>query len=494
MNTITEKFLEALSQEQIMSTVPSGLFLVDNDRRIIYWNREAERITGYPAEEVVGKHCSILEGLECGNICGLFDKGTPEKPIIGTECRIRSKNKEEIIISKNVDFLYSHGEIIGGVESFIDITRRKRQEEQLRSHGKELEETVKARTEELREERSRLRSVLDGMSDPAYIVSQDYKLTFINKPMAKLFGESSGKTCYEVIHNRTTPCQNCPWEKIKSGLSVNEERQFGTASRIYEISHTPLLNSEGVLEKLAVCRDVTERKEAAEKLLELNKQLDSFAHTVSHDLRTPLTGVIGYTELLKDNFSDSLQDGGLELLAEVENQGHRMLNIINDMLNFSVAGEIEPVDSPADANLVARQVLVDNQFEINRKKADVTIDELPKIYAPEGLLYEVISNLVINGLKYGCEEGGKIEISGEIGKRYDTIIVADYGPGIPENERDSVFEVFVRGTTSRNTTGTGIGLATVFKIMDKLEGQILLEETPGGGCTFKAMFPHRKPA
>jgi len=492
MNSITEQFLEALGQEQILSTVPSGLFLVDNERRVVYWNREAERITGYLATEVIGEHCSFLEGIECGNVCGLFDEGSADKPIIGAECRIRSKSGAEIIISKNVDFIWSRGKIIGGVESFIDISQQKRQEEQLILHRRELEETVKQRTEELREERTRLQSVLDGMSDPAYIVSQDFRLQFLNKSMHELFGESVGKVCYEAIQDRTRPCMNCPWQIIKQGKPVNEERKFGRAKRIYEISHTPLYNSEGAIEKLAVCRDITERKEAAEKLLELNKQLDSFAHTVSHDLRTPLTGVLCYSELIRTQFADALKGEGLELLAEVENQGHRMLNIIDDMLSFSVANAIEMVDTATDANLVAGLVLHDNQFVMGKRQVEAIVKELPEIYAPQGLLYEVISNLVVNALKYGCDDGGTIEIDGEVGKMCDTIIVRDHGPGIPEDERVAVFNVFVRGSTSKNTQGTGIGLATVQRVMDKLEGQIVLEETPGGGCTFKAVFPRRE--
>jgi PAS domain S-box-containing protein len=489
MDAFKTQFLEALSQEQILGTIPSGLFLVDNDRRIVSWNREAERITGYGSEDVVGKHCSFLEGIECGNICGLYDEGAPEKPIVGAECRIRSKSGEEVIISKNVDFLYSGNQVIGGIESFIDISQQKRQEEKLLSHGRELEETVKVRTEALRSERSRLRSVLDGMLDPAYIVSKGYRLEFLNKPMEQLVGASTGKLCYEIIQGQTKPCKNCPWPKIKKETSVHEERRFGMAERVYEIIHTPLRNSEGTIDKLAVCRDITERKEAACKLMEANKQLDAFAHTVSHDLRTPLTGVICYSELLRDNYADVLGDDGVEMISEVESQGQRMLNIINDMLSFSVADHIDMSDSLADTGHVTTQVLHDVQFEINKKKVEVVVGELPKVRAPQSLLYEVISNLVVNALKYGCKPGGKIEITGESGEKFASINVIDHGQGIPEDERDNVFRVFARGSTSEGTYGTGIGLATVRKIIDRLQGKVLLKETAGGGCTFTVMFP-----
>ena len=94
------QLLEVLSKELILGTVPSGLFLVDDQRHIVYWNREAERITNYSASEIVGQHCSILEGIECGRGCGLYDRGSPEKPVIGSQCHILTKDGRTIIISK----------------------------------------------------------------------------------------------------------------------------------------------------------------------------------------------------------------------------------------------------------------------------------------------------------------------------------------------------------------------------------------------------------
>jgi PAS domain S-box-containing protein len=484
----SKKFLEALSQDQILGTIPSGLFLVDTNKNIVYWNHEAERITGYSSEEIIGQHCSFLEGIECGSGCGLFDKDAADKPIIGAECHIKTKNGKQLVIAKNVDYLRQDGQIVGGIESFIDITPQKKLEETLRQHGEELEQTVQQRTEALGEERSRLRSILDAMNDPAYIVTEDLEIDFINQATRELLGDGEGRLCYALLHGRETPCSGCPWPQVKKGQMVHEERSFGQNDRTYEIVHTPAFTSQGELQKLAVCRDITERKEAAEKLLELNKHLDSFVYTVSHDLRSPLTPIIGFAEFLKEEYRGKLDDQAINLLQEIENQGGRMLNLMEDLLDLSRVGYLPPPSDPVDVASVIQQVLHDNQPELVEKNIEVSVGKLPDLLIPETLIYELFSNLILNAARYGCNPGDKIEIGG--GKEKDglSFFIRDHGPGIPEKEREKVCNVFFRGTTSNGSQGTGIGLATVHKIVRLHNGSIRFEETAGGGCTVRLQF------
>lgn len=485
------QLLEALSKELILGTVPSGLFLVDDERHIVYWNKEAERITGYSSSEIVGRHCSVLEGIECGRGCGLYDAGTPEKPVIGAQCDIRTRNGRKII-SKNIDLLRLNGEVVGGIETFIDITPQKELDERLRLYNEQLEEAVKSRTVELQEERTQLRSILDGMTDMAYIVTKDLRIDFFNKAMEGIFGTRRGEKCYHVIHDKQAPCKNCPWEQVLNGAVV-EERHFKQYNRVYEVIHSTVHGPRGEIQKLAVCRDISERKEAAEKLMAINKQLDSFAHTVSHDLRSPLTGVSCFTELIKEKYGEKLKGDGIAMLEQVETQAKRMLNIIEDMLCFSTADHVEPTKTPVNTNEIVRHVLLDIRFETVEKGVSITAGDLPELKIPKTLLYEMISNLLLNAVRYGCEPGGKLEICGSRDSGYDSIAVVDHGPGIPEQERESVFDVFVRGSTAGSTQGTGIGLATVRKIVERFNGELSLQETTGGGCTFQMSFPAEPP-
>ncbi len=117
--------------DTIIKTIPSGLFTVDENRIIRSWNLTAERITGYSADEVIGRRCDTIFRDTCELMCGLFDPNAPEKPIVGKECAITAKNGRRSIISKNVDLLRdSENRIIIGIESFIDVTDVKQAEEQ----------------------------------------------------------------------------------------------------------------------------------------------------------------------------------------------------------------------------------------------------------------------------------------------------------------------------------------------------------------------------
>jgi PAS domain S-box-containing protein len=296
-----QDFLDILSLEQMLRTIPSGLFLVDRDQRIVYWNAEAERITGYPTAEVIGRHCSFLAGIPCGRSCGLYNKAVV-KPIIGVPCSIRTREGRRIILSKNVDYLRDKdGRIVGGVESFIDITRQKRLEKRLRRHALELEQAVQRRTAELEAERSRLLTVLDAMNDLAYITSADHRVEFMNRAMIEAFGAHNGNHCY-VVYGRQTACPWCPLPQVLIEETVREERFVEINGRTYEIMHTPLTDADGRVHKLSVFRDITERKEAEKRLHAANQELDAFVYTVSHDLRTPLTPIMGFAEFLKEEY------------------------------------------------------------------------------------------------------------------------------------------------------------------------------------------------
>ncbi len=481
--------LKILSRDQLLETIPSGLFLVDCDQIIVQWNREAERITGYSSEEAVGQHCSFLEGIECNSGCGLFDQDSPEKPIIGSNCRIRCKSGDTLFISKNIDLLRHNGQIIGGIESFIDVTAQMSLEETLRRQTEELEKTVQLRTAALEEERTRLRSVLDSMIDFAYIVSADFQITFLNRALQNKIGPAEGELCYKAIHNEESICKNCPLPQVFAGETVHEERLFPLSGRTYETIHTPLFSSEENHLKLAVCRDITDRKEANERLQEANRELDSFVYTVSHDLRSPLTPIIGFAEFMQQEYRNKLDTQGLDLLSEIETQGTRMLTLMENLLQLSRTGHLPPPDEAIDTDAVLQQVLADMANEITEKKINITASPLPGLLVPESLAGELLSNLLQNAVRYGCDDGGTIEIEAEETDREVKLKIIDHGDGISENEKKRVFDVFFRGSAVKHLPGTGIGLATVRKIVRRYDGKVELLDTPGGGCTACLRFP-----
>jgi signal transduction histidine kinase len=228
-----------------------------------------------------------------------------------------------------------------------------------------------------------------------------------------------------------------------------------------------------------------EQAVANEKLAEANLELEAFVYTVSHDLRSPLAPILGYAELLQDTYKERLlDDQAHDFLEEIQIQGNRMMTLMEDLLTLAKVGHLERPDESVDVQEVVRQVRNNLASSIANAGIEVRIGELPKLRVPEVLLTQIFDNLVGNAVRYAGNEGGPVEVGGERDGDWVRFFVRDYGPGIPEEERGRIFEVFFRGSTGKSVAGTGIGLATVKKIAKLYGGKAWVEETPGGGATF----------
>lgn len=177
---IAQKFDCALGEDDIdpkhlLSLVPCGIFSVDGERRITSWNRVAEQITGYQAEEVLGHPCTLFGQEPCSERCTLFDDTTP-KPLLGQECCIRRKDGETRIISKSMDVLFDQqGKIVGGIESFIDITDK-----------------ISTR-EKLRESESRFRQVFENSLDGIVYCDMAGHFLECNPAYERMLGYTAGE-------------------------------------------------------------------------------------------------------------------------------------------------------------------------------------------------------------------------------------------------------------------------------------------------------------
>ena len=468
--------------ETLLQTIPTGLFLVGNDKIIVYWNTEAMRITGYSAEEAVGRHCSFLQGDPCHIECGLFSETTP-KPEIGLSCSFRHKDGRTIALTKNVDLLHDDsGKVIGGIEAFVDISRLKELETDLRLK-------VEERTRELELEKAGLRAVLDGMVDPAYICDSHYRVSFINRAMEEIIGKAEGEFCYKAIYHKEKICEDCPLPQVLRGQIVQQEKTLPETGRTYEIIHSPYPLAKKPTHKLGVNRDITERIEIRRCLQQTNRELDAFVSTVSHDLRSPLTPLIGFADLLEERYSTQLDEIGRECISEIRKTAEKMRDLLEDLLSLSRVSQIKLPDRPINATRIAESIRFELADKILETRAQVAIDALPDVRIPESLLSNLFRNLLGNALKYAAKINPRIEVTGQQFSDRVRFQVVDHGLGIPTEEREAIFEPFRRGTAGKGAQGTGIGLATVAKIARVFSGSCWVEETPGGGATFIVDFP-----
>lgn len=220
------------------------------------------------------------------------------------------------------------------------------------------------------------------------------------------------------------------------------------------------------------------------KLSNANSELEAFVSIVSHDLRSPLASIIGFAEFLQENYKGNLDAQGLDCLKEIETQGERMTALLEDLLVLARTGHVERPVTPTDANVVVTAVLSELSEQLAAHQVTVKQDVLPALHVPEPLLAEMFKNLISNALSYACKDKKIIEIRGKRTQQRVQLCVSDHGPGVSENERDSIFKMFYRGTNGDLCKGTGIGLAIVQKIAHLYGGRAWVEETPQGGCTF----------
>jgi signal transduction histidine kinase len=230
---------------------------------------------------------------------------------------------------------------------------------------------------------------------------------------------------------------------------------------------------------------ITERRVAEERLRETNRELEAFVYTISHDLRSPLAPIIGYAEYLRTEYGAKLDERALDSLGEIEEQANRMLVLLEDLLDLAHAGYLDRPKTPVEAGDVLQEVLRELAGQFPKGAQVVVPEPLPEAHLPESLLSQIFRNLVGNALRYA---GGTIEVGGEREDHRVCYFVRDHGSGIPAAERDRIFEVFFRGSTAGSSRGTGVGLATVRKIARSYGGKAWVEETLGGGSTFRVLL------
>lgn len=231
-------------------------------------------------------------------------------------------------------------------------------------------------------------------------------------------------------------------------------------------------------------QDITKRKQDEESLKKANQELAAFAHTVAHDLRNPLTPIIAYTHIVQEHYKTQLDKNGHRMLDTINNQAQKILSMIDDLLLLAEKGELACPLNPVDSNEVVSEIMEELDSVIKDSGAVVVRKHLPVVRIPKNMLSQLLGNLLGNAVRYAGKNGNPIEISGERNEKGVRFVVSDHGSGIPDGERENIFTLYYRGAEHKHISGNGVGLATVLKIARMFDGDIRVEETPGGGCTF----------
>jgi len=457
------------------------------DGIITSWNKGAEQIYGYFAEEILGKNISILEpDNRKGEIKQLVKKIQEEERIQHYETSRLRKDRTLIDISVTLSpVLDVSGQLIAVSIIARDITERKKAEEALR-----LSSIYN-------------RSLIEASLDPLVTIGPDGKITDVNKATELVTGYSRS----ELIGTDFSDYFTEP-EKAREGYQ-HAFREGLVLDYGLEIQHrnghvTPVLYNASIYKDetgevigvFAAARDITERKKA-EKLLKLkleelarsNAELEQFAYVSSHDLQEPLRMIASYLQLLQRKYQGKLDEKADKYIYFAVDGASRMQNLINDLLEFSRVTTKAREFEPTDLQSVLDRVLFDLDVSITENEASISYGSLPVVLADSVQFTQLFQNLISNAIKFRSEKTPKIEISAKKETDQWLFSVKDNGIGIDPKYSERIFEVFKRLHKREEYPGTGIGLSICKKIIERHGGQIWVESEPDKGSTFYFTLP-----
>ncbi|MCP3984375.1 MAG: PAS domain-containing sensor histidine kinase [bacterium] len=343
-----------------------------------------------------------------------------------------------------------------------------------------------------------LAAVLDSSPDGVVVIDRSRFITYANPAMLELSGWSHKELVDRPLAAFLQSQDDL--ESIAQALS-NQTALRGIELAVRRHDDSPIDVSVSVsrlalrdgtqVGAVAYVQDITGRRQYERDLSQKNEELEHYVHAVSHDLRSPLVSILGFSRLLREDFAPALGKKGQHFLQRIEEAGRTMESLIQELLEFSRIGV-----SDAPCELVnPREVLLQLQAELKpRLDEEHVLLELPAdppmLLLERTRLYQLFSNLIGNALRHmGPGPELRIEVAIEKLENATRISVSDNGVGIEAAEHERIFEIFQSGIGNGSTGGTGMGLAIVKKITDSRGGRIWVESQPGHGATFHVELP-----
>lgn len=374
--------------------------------------------------------------------------------------------------------------------------------------------TIRKLAEEaLKESKRRYRKLLQ-VAPVGIAVLANQQIAYINPKGIKLLGakcqdELVGKDITEIL-GTNADLQPSSYKLNANKLSRPKEWSFNRLDhKILEAEvMVSELEYEGTQAIQIIFSDITERKKAEDlirqhnaelekrieertaQLITLNQDLEAFAYSVSHDLRTPLRGINGLTQILQEKYTDKLDEEGATLCYRIRVNSLKMSTLIEDLLAFSKASTLEIHKVKVNMNKLVREALSEIGEKESLSKIEISIDDLPAIQGDAILLKQVWINLISNAVKFTSHKERRIiEITGEKKGIYYTYQIKDNGAGFDMAYADNLFAAFKRLHSEQEFKGTGAGLAIVQRIILKHGGKIWAKGEVEKGATFTFALP-----
>ncbi|NOY52600.1 MAG: PAS domain-containing protein [Deltaproteobacteria bacterium] len=508
--------------ETILNNASMGICVITPDHRIRSTNHALQKMLHHSEAELNGQTChKIFRGQEepCTHCPTdeIIRNGLPSR----YQHRLRSNNGNRIIAEVSAIPLFGEdGKVEQIIETINDVTE------------------VTTLTEALMDQKERMESILMNMGEGVCVINKDYEIEFVNDPIRRHFGEIVGRKCYKVFRGFDESCKDevCSLTEIlgkkKTRFEVTKRNEDG---RYYRMTSVPLKNPDGSCSMIQIRQDVTDRQTLEEerkkylkqledvnrrmeqeverrvqelreanaelrltneRLKELNLEKSEFIDIAVHDLRTPLTSIVSYADLLQ-KYPDEPPETRQEFLGIITQESFRMTQLINDYLDLSKleSGFVDFKKDEIDLHTLILDMLQTFDSRLREKKIHLETEiaeNLPGFTADTGRLKQVISNLMDNAIKF-TPRGGKISVRAETirEERLFRFSVRDSGPGIEKKFQDMLFKKFgrVMDKSIRKNQGSGLGLSVVKNIVEHYGGNIWVQSRKGKGATFFFTLP-----
>jgi PAS domain S-box-containing protein len=492
-----------LYQLLVESVRDYAIFALDPNGVIMSWNAGAERIKGYRADEVIGRHLSIFykpEDLAWDKPGEELRTAVREGRVEDEGWRIRKDGSQfwaNVVITALRD---RNGQLVGFAKVTRDLTERRRSEEQLR----------------VSEERFRV--LIQSVKDYGiFMLDPDGRVASWNEGARRIKGYEAEDILgrhFSVFYPAAARESGFPDYELEVAREVGRFEDEGwrvrkDGSQFWaNVVITALFADDGTLIGFAkVTRDLTERRQAQQREVEdarrlaevdaANRAKTGFLAAMSHELRTPLNAIAGYAQLMQEGIGGPVSEQQAEYLSRIRASQQHLLGIVNDLLNYSrvEAGEVTYERAPVEVCNVVDRVIAMVAPQAGRKGLRLEHGPCPPdavALADELKTEQVLLNLVSNAVKF-TPEGGTITVGCGRRDAQVTIEVRDTGPGIPADMLDAIFDPFVQlgRTLTSAHEGAGLGLAISRDLARAMDGDVTVESTIGNGSTFTLRLPAR---
>lgn len=429
-----------------------------------------------------------------------------EGEVIGFETEWERKDKTKVFVRESAKAVKDEtGKILYYEGTVEDITKRKIAELELKNYRIHLEKLVEERTIELKSSEERYRLLTDLSEDAITRFDRNQICIYANPAIKKQTGisheEIIGKNISEFpIHkDYKAESQKLLQSVFENGKTIRIE--FQSEAEIWiDAVIIPEYDKKGNIETvLSYGRDVTERKRIEESVLkmlqkekEINEIKTNFISMASHEFRTPLAAILSSSDILKMYLKENLNEKILNHLSQIDNSVASMTLLLDEVLNLNRTerGMIE--FNPQEINFYQLcSLIVENGKRISESKQNINFNYNLKskiIDADQTLLEHILHNLMSNAVKFTPEDG---KISFEVDQIKDDIAIkiSDTGIGIIEDELNSIFEPFFRGSNVKYIKGTGMGLSVVKRFIELHKGKISINSKPGKGTIVLLTLP-----